>query len=44
MVDSIDHLSLDAAVRGVGTATCGPDALDRYRIPGGVYQMRLRLS
>lgn len=44
VVDEVDHLSLDAAVRGVGTATCGPDTLDRYRIPGGIYQMRLRLS
>lgn len=39
-----DYLSLDAQVRGVGTATCGPDTLEKYRIPGGVYQLRLRLS
>ncbi|NLZ76438.1 MAG: DUF4981 domain-containing protein [Spirochaetales bacterium] len=42
--DTVDHLSLHAAVRGVGTATCGPDTLDRYRVPSGIYQMRLRLS
>jgi beta-galactosidase len=34
-------LHLDAAQRGVGTATCGPDALDRYRLPPGVYRLSL---
>ena len=28
-------LYLDVAQRGLGTATCGPDALERYRIPAG---------
>ena len=28
-------LYLDAAQRGLGTASCGPDALDRYTIPAG---------
>ncbi|HET9169995.1 MAG TPA: glycoside hydrolase family 2 TIM barrel-domain containing protein [Actinospica sp.] len=27
---------VDAAHRGLGTASCGPDTLPRYRIPGGV--------
>jgi beta-galactosidase len=30
-------LYLDAAQRGLGTASCGPDALDRYRIPAGTH-------
>ena len=28
-------LYLDAAQRGLGTAACGPDALDRYRVGSG---------
>ena len=28
-------LYLDVAHRGLGTASCGPDALERYRIPAG---------
>ncbi len=38
------HLYLDAAVRGVGTATCGPDTLERYRLPSGVYHLSLTVS
>ncbi|MDA8426630.1 MAG: beta-galactosidase small subunit, partial [Treponema sp.] len=34
-------LTLDVAQRGVGTATCGPDTLERYRIAPG--PMRLDL-
>jgi beta-galactosidase len=34
-------LNLDAAQRGVGSATCGPDTLDQYRVYPGVYQMEL---
>ena len=30
-------LYLDAAQRGLGTASCGPDALDRYRIGAGTH-------
>ncbi|MCE1206513.1 MAG: hypothetical protein LWX00_03795 [Spirochaetia bacterium] len=37
-------LHLDAAQRGVGTATCGPDTLDRYRVKPGVYVMKLVFS
>jgi beta-galactosidase len=32
-------LHLDAVQRGVGTATCGPDTLERYRVRSGVYRM-----
>jgi beta-galactosidase len=35
------YLNLDAAQRGVGTATCGPDTLDQYRVYPGVYTMEL---
>ncbi|MDP3177930.1 MAG: glycoside hydrolase family 2, partial [Spirochaetaceae bacterium] len=34
-------LHLDAAQRGVGTATCGPDTLERYRLRPGVYRLAL---
>ncbi len=34
-------LHLDAVQRGLGTATCGPDTLERYRLRPGVYRMRL---
>lgn len=37
-------LHLDAVQRGVGTATCGPDTLERYRIRSGVYRMSLRFE
>lgn len=40
----LHHLYLDAAVRGVGTATCGPDTLPQYRIPSGVYRLSFTLS
>ena len=31
-------VTIDAAHRGVGTASCGPDTLDKYRIKPGVYK------
>ena len=34
-------LFLDAAMRGVGTATCGPDTREEYRVRPGVYRMTL---
>ena len=34
----------DVAHRGVGTASCGPDVLDRYRIEPGTYRFSYRLS
>lgn len=41
---SVNHLYLDAAVRGVGTATCGPDTLERYRVRSGVYRLSFTIS
>jgi beta-galactosidase len=40
-----DHLTLhlDAAHRGLGTASCGPDTLPRYRITPGRYTLAYRL-
>jgi len=32
-------VNLDARHRGLGTASCGPDALDRYKIWPGEYQL-----
>jgi beta-galactosidase len=37
-------LSIDAAQRGVGTATCGPDTLEKYRIRPGLFRFRLYIS
>ncbi len=34
------ELVLDARHRGVGTASCGPDTLARYRVGPGTYQLR----
>lgn len=39
--DSVNHLYLDGAVRGVGTATCGPDTLERYRVRPGIHRLCL---
>lgn len=30
-------IHIDAAHRGIGTASCGPDVLERYRVPSGVH-------
>ena len=35
---------LDAGHRGLGTASCGPDVLARYRLPAGNYSFSYRLS
>ncbi len=35
-------LNIDIAQRGVGTATCGPDTLEQYRIRPGVYERTFR--
>jgi beta-galactosidase len=40
--ETIVHL--DVAHRGLGTLSCGPDTLDRYRIPAGHHAWRWRLS
>ncbi len=37
-------LCLDVAHRGLGTASCGPDVLPRYRIPAGHHEFAYRLS
>jgi beta-galactosidase len=39
-------LNLDAAMRGLGTASCGPDALDAHRLLASTYHFvyRLRLT
>ncbi|MDX2052048.1 MAG: glycoside hydrolase family 2 TIM barrel-domain containing protein [Polyangiaceae bacterium] len=38
------HLHLDAAHRGLGTASCGPDAFDQYRVkPGKRYELAYRM-
>ncbi|MCL2479502.1 MAG: DUF4981 domain-containing protein, partial [Treponema sp.] len=34
-------LSVDIAQRGVGTATCGPDTREEYRIRPGLFSMKL---
>ena len=34
----------DVAHRGLGTASCGPDIMDRYRIPVGQHRFSYRLS
>jgi beta-galactosidase len=37
-------ISLDMAQRGVGTATCGPDTLEKYRVRPGLFKLRLYIS
>ncbi len=37
------HLYLDAAHRGLGTASCGPDTLPQYRLTDGRYALHYRL-
>jgi beta-galactosidase len=34
---------VDVAHRGLGTASCGPDTLPRYRIPAGIHRWSWRL-
>lgn len=36
VAEAVVHL--DAAHRGVGTASCGPDTIDRYKLRPGVYR------
>jgi len=35
---------LDAAHRGLGTASCGPDVLPQYRLAAGTYYFDYRVS
>jgi beta-galactosidase len=37
-------LNIDLAQRGVGTATCGPDTRDEYRLRAGLFRARLYIS
>jgi beta-galactosidase len=37
-------LHLEAAMRGLGTASCGPDTLERYRIRTGTHRLAYRLT
>lgn len=41
--DSIE-VHVDAAMRGLGTAACGPDALPQYRVGPGTYQFSWELE
>ena len=36
-------LNIDRLQRGLGTASCGPDTLPRYRIPAGTHRLAFRL-
>jgi beta-galactosidase len=38
------ELHLDAAHRGLGTASCGPDVLPRYRVAGGKHRLAWSLE
>ena len=42
--DGVLHVFCDAFQRGVGTATCGPDALEEYRVAPGRYKLELLLA
>ncbi len=37
-------VNLDVAQRGLGTASCGPDALDGYKITPGIYRLALEIA
>lgn len=37
-------ITIDAAHRGVGTASCGPDTLDKYKIKPGLYKFAWSVS
>ena len=37
-------VQLDAAHRGVGTASCGPDVLPQYVVQAGEYRFSYRVS
>jgi beta-galactosidase len=42
--DGFYFLNIDIAQRGVGTAACGPDTREEYRLRGGLFRMRLAIS
>ena len=33
------YIRIDAAQRGLGTGSCGPQTLEKYRLNGGLYQV-----
>jgi beta-galactosidase len=37
------YLNIDAAQRGLGTLSCGPDTLERYRLLEREYRFAFRL-
>jgi hypothetical protein len=37
-------VNLDVAQRGLGTASCGPDTLERYRIPAGEHILDFEIA
>jgi beta-galactosidase len=37
-------VNLDVAQRGLGTASCGPDTLDRYKIAAGDYELTFEIE
>ncbi|MDR2193628.1 MAG: DUF4981 domain-containing protein [Treponema sp.] len=37
-------LNIDIAQRGVGTATCGPDTLEEYRVRPGLYRLHMMIG
>ncbi len=42
--DDVVHVHVDAAMRGLGNAACGPEVLPRYRVPGGTHEWTWRLT
>jgi beta-galactosidase len=40
---ALTHLAVDAGQRGLGTGSCGPDALERYRLRAGRHRIGLWL-
>ncbi len=41
--DALTYVHIDAAHRGVGTASCGPDTLPQYLVKPGIYEWTWRL-
>jgi beta-galactosidase len=37
-------ICLDAAHRGIGTASCGPDTLPQYRLGPGTYEWTWQIA
>jgi len=42
--DDVVHIHLDLRQRGLGGASCGPDTLEKYRVPTGKQTLRYRLA